>query len=112
MPQIPIVMGPGKWSLGRTPDWREQLIAEVDGRPIGFLQIIDPEGEESHYWGDVPVNLRAIDIWIGSEADLDKGYGTTMMSLALARCFADPLVSAVLMDPLPATLELIASMSA
>jgi len=86
--------------LGRTPDWREQLIAEVDGRPIGFLQIIDPEREESHYWGDVPVNLRAIDIWIGSEADLGKGYGTTMRSLALARCFADPLVSAVLIDPL------------
>ncbi len=56
--------------LGRSPDWREQLIAEVDGRPVGFLQIIDPEREESHYWGDVPANLRAIDLWIGGEADL------------------------------------------
>ncbi len=37
--------------LGRNPDWREQLIAELDGRPIGFIQIIDPEHEESHYWG-------------------------------------------------------------
>ena len=86
--------------LGRFPDWREQLIAEVDGRPVGFVQIIDPEREESHYWGDVPVNLRAIDIWIGSEADLGKGYGTRMMELALARCFAKPSVSAVLIDPL------------
>ena len=86
--------------LGRFPDWREQLIAEVDGRPVGFVQIIDPEREESHYWGDVPVNLRAIDIWIGSEADLGKGYGTRMMELALAHCFAKPSVSAVLIDPL------------
>jgi aminoglycoside 6'-N-acetyltransferase len=86
--------------LGRDPDWREQLIAELDGRPIGFLQIIDPEREESHYWGDAAANLRAVDIWIGSETDLGQGYGTKMMALALARCFDDPSVSAVLVDPL------------
>ena len=86
--------------LGRFPDWREQLIAEEDGRAIGFVQIIDPQREESHYWGNVPANLRAIDIWIGSEADLGKGYGTRMMKLALARCFDQPSVAAVLVDPL------------
>ena len=86
--------------LGRSPDWREQLIAEVDGRAIGFMQIIDAAREETHYWGDVPFNLRAIDIWIGEEADLGRGYGTRMMELALARCVADPAVAAVLIDPL------------
>jgi aminoglycoside 6'-N-acetyltransferase len=86
--------------LNRTPQWREQLIAELDDRPIGFIQIIDPALEESHYWGDVPMNLRAIDIWIGKATDLGKGYGTQMMELALVRCFADPLVTAVLIDPL------------
>lgn len=86
--------------LGKNPDWRELLIAEVDGRPIGFLQIIDPAREEDHYWGDVAENLRAIDIWIGEAADLGKGYGTKMMRLALARCFADPEITAVLIDPL------------
>lgn len=86
--------------LGRSVDWREQLIAEVDSRPIGYVEIIDPARDEEHYWGDVPANLRAIDIWIGNEADLGKGYGTKMMELALARCFADPSVQAVLLDPL------------
>lgn len=56
--------------LGRTPEWREQMIAEIDGRPIGFIQIIDPALEDSHYWGNVRANLRAIDIWIGEETDL------------------------------------------
>lgn len=86
--------------LARTPDWREQLIAEVAGRPVGFLQIIDPAREESRYWGDVPAGLRAIDIWIGEAADLGRGYGTRMMQLALARCFAAAEVTAVLIDPL------------
>ncbi|HEX7044225.1 MAG TPA: GNAT family N-acetyltransferase [Burkholderiales bacterium] len=86
--------------LRRTPDWREQLIAEVDGRPVGFVQIIDPAREDSRYWGEVPPNLRAIDIWIGEADCLGRGYGTTIMALALARCFADPAVGAVLIDPL------------
>jgi aminoglycoside 6'-N-acetyltransferase len=82
------------------PPWREQLVAELDGRPIGFIQIIDPALEESHYWGDVPHGLRAIDIWIGEADDLGKGYGTTMMRLAIERCFGDPSVNAILIDPL------------
>jgi aminoglycoside 6'-N-acetyltransferase len=86
--------------LGRNPPWREQLIAEVDGRPVGFVQIIDAAEEETHYWGDVPPGTWAIDIWIGEATDLGKGYGTQMMKLALARCFADPFVMAVLVDPL------------
>lgn len=86
--------------LTRSPGWREQLIAELAGRPIGFIQIIDPAREESHYWGDCAANLRAIDIWIGEASDLGRGYGTQMMRLALARCFRNPTVAAVLIDPL------------
>lgn len=86
--------------LNRNLPWREQLIAELDKRPIGFIQIIDPAQEESHYWGDVEENLRAIDIWIGEETDLGKGYGTEMMQLALSRCFANDNVAGVLIDPL------------
>ena len=86
--------------LTRDPDWREQLVAEVDGRPIGLIQIIDPAREDSHYWGECGPDLRAIDIWIGEAEDLGKGYGTQMMRLALERCFAPPEVQAVLIDPL------------
>jgi aminoglycoside 6'-N-acetyltransferase len=86
--------------LERAPNWREQLIAELAGRPIGFMQIIDPAEEDTHYWGSVPTNLRAIDIWIGSANDLSKGYGTQMMQRAIARCFVDPIVTGILVDPL------------
>ncbi|MCF7222175.1 GNAT family N-acetyltransferase [Marilutibacter chinensis] len=90
--------------LRRRPDWRELLIAEVDDgagwRPLGFIQIIDPAREDSHYWGEVAADLRAIDIWIGEASDLGRGFGTEMMRQALVRCFAADEVVAALIDPL------------
>lgn len=91
--------------LARSPDWREQLVAEADGRPIGFVQIIDPALEDSHYWGDCGPGLRAIDIWIGETDALGQGFGTRMMEDALARCFAAPEVDAVLIDPLASNVD-------
>lgn len=86
--------------LALDPAWSWTLIGEEDGRPFGVVQIIDPHEEESHYWGDTEPHLRAIDIWIGGVADLDRGLGTDLMNLALDRCFADDDVTAVLIDPL------------
>jgi aminoglycoside 6'-N-acetyltransferase len=86
--------------LQHNPSWREQLVAELNGRPIGFIQIINPLLEETHYWGDTEPNQRAIDIWIGEAADLGKGYGTIMMQLATERCFSDNTTTQILIDPL------------
>lgn len=86
--------------LYRHPDWLEQLIAEVDGRPIGFVQIIDPEREETQYWGCVEAGHRALDIWIGDPEARNRGYGTQMMERAVERCFSDPSVHTILLDPL------------
>lgn len=86
--------------LEREPEWREQLIAELDRKPIGFAQIIDPHREETHYWGDVGENKRAIDIWIGEEHLLGKGYGTSIMQQVIERCFNSPEVGSILIDPL------------
>jgi aminoglycoside 6'-N-acetyltransferase len=101
---------PGAKTAFGDHDWRQELarqsefscyfIAEVDGRPIGAMQIIDPQREPEHYWGDIEANLRAVDIWIGELADTGKGYGRSMMRLALQRCFAAPEVTAVVIDPL------------
>jgi aminoglycoside 6'-N-acetyltransferase len=76
------------------------FIAELDGRPIGAMQVIDPHLEPTHYWGDCEPNLRAIDIWIGDEADRSRGLGAAMMHAVMARCFADPAVAGIIIDPL------------
>jgi len=85
--------------LPKSHDWREQLIAEVDGRPIGFIQIIDPEREDSQYWGCIDSGHRCIDLWIGEPDARGRGYGTQMMQQAIERCFADPGVHTLLVDP-------------
>jgi aminoglycoside 6'-N-acetyltransferase len=91
--------------LNRNPNWREQLIAELDREPIGMVQIIDPYHEETHYWGDVEKNKRAIDIWIGEEENLSKGYGSLIMNLAINRCFENSNVNGILIDPLKTNIK-------
>jgi aminoglycoside 6'-N-acetyltransferase len=85
--------------LRRNPPWRRILIAELWGRPLGCVEIIDPAREESRYWGAVPGGLRAIDIWIGDPADRGRRHGARMMRLALALCWREG-ARAVLIDPL------------
>ena len=94
--------GPWDWEaeIAEVVDWREILIGEEDGRPVGVVQIIDPDREATRYWGETGPGFRAIDIWIGEAADRGRGLGAGMMRLALARCFAAPEVRAVLIDPL------------
>jgi aminoglycoside 6'-N-acetyltransferase len=89
----------------RTVPWREILIAEVRGHPIGVIVIIDPAEEETHYWGEVESDLRAIDIWIGEESYLGKGYGSEIMRMVIERCFAEPEVKGIIIDPLVANTD-------
>jgi aminoglycoside 6'-N-acetyltransferase len=88
------------FEVPRDVSWRELLIAEVDGEPVGFMQLIDAAEEETHYWGDLEQGPWAIDIWIGSSRHRGQGIGESMMRQALDRCFARPGVDHVLIDPL------------
>jgi aminoglycoside 6'-N-acetyltransferase len=91
--------------LGMQSDVYRYYVAELDGRPIGAMQIIDPHLEPTHYWGEIEPNLRALDIWIGDESDRGRGHGERMMKLALGQCFANPRVTAVVIDPLHTNLR-------
>lgn len=82
------------------PDVWEYWIAELGGRPIGAMQMIDPHREPTHYWGEIGPDLRALDIWIGEPDARGKGYGGLMMKMGIARCFATPAVTAIVIDPL------------
>ena len=86
--------------IARSAPWFQILIAETEDRPIGVVQIIDPHLEETRYLGVISTGFRAIDIWIGEESDLGRGYGSDMMRIALRQCFSESEVHTVLIDPL------------
>jgi aminoglycoside 6'-N-acetyltransferase len=90
---------PAELARGELP-WREFLVAEEDGRPVGFVQLIDAAEEEEHYWGDIAPRTWAIDIWIGAPEDRGRGLGEAMMRQALDRCFGDHDAVEVVIDPL------------
>ena len=91
-------------------DWEQELsdqspvsfflIGEDNGRPVGAMQVIDPQLEPTHYWGEIEPNLRALDIWLGPADALGRGVGTTMMTQAIDTCFAASEVTAIVIDPL------------
>lgn len=86
--------------LAAQSDVSRYWIAELGGRAIGALQISDPQLEPTHYWGDVPADLRTLDIWIGEPVALGHGYGEQMLRLALRDCFESAAVTAIWIDPL------------
>ncbi|RZJ16729.1 MAG: N-acetyltransferase [Brevundimonas sp.] len=101
-PQAEIAFGGVPWAaeLAAQSPVSFYLMAELEGRPVGVMQLIDPHLEAEHYWGEIEPNLWAIDIWIGPKDALGQGLGTRMMTAALERCFTDPAVKAVVIDPL------------
>lgn len=58
-------------------------MVEFNIKFIGIIQIIDFVEEEIKYWGQVELNKRVIDIWIGEVYNFNKGYGMIMMKLVI-----------------------------
>ncbi len=85
--------------LGRDVAWRELLIAEVEGRPVGFVQLLDAARDESHYWGDVEPGTWALDIWIGAPGDRGRGLGAQVMRAAMTRLVEHHGAESVMIDP-------------
>ena len=87
--------------LGAESPGRRQIVAELDGRPLGFMQLLDIALDVSGYWEHVqhPAGHASIDIWIGEVEDLNKGYGREMMRQAIELHFANPNIHTILIDP-------------
>ena len=54
----------------------EQLIVELDGKPIGFLESYDPHLEDEHPYQDQPMGTLGLDMFIGDADLLNKGHGS------------------------------------
>ncbi|MDX2081016.1 MAG: GNAT family N-acetyltransferase [Terrimicrobiaceae bacterium] len=103
-PHLAGLLGDDDWQWETALDQhgaeRKPFLAELDGRPIGFLEILDPSRDPELYWGETQAGTRAIDLWIGEPEFIGRGFGRDMMRQAVNLCFADPAVHTILVDPL------------
>jgi RimJ/RimL family protein N-acetyltransferase len=74
-------------------------IAELDGRPVGYLQGYVVMGE---WWpNETDPGARGVDLFLADPELVGSGAGTEMLRQFVARLFADPAVTKVQIDPSP-----------
>jgi aminoglycoside 6'-N-acetyltransferase len=98
----------GDWAQTLAEVGLENLMAELDRRPIGFIQIIDLGRDAARSWGPSQPGFMAIDIWIGDADMRGHGHGRAMMALAINQCSSDSAIHTILIDPVVAKTDAIA----
>lgn len=79
----------------------EPLIAELDGRPIAYLQNYDPHLEDDHPYADQPFGTLGIDLSIGPPEMLGLGHGSALLA-QFAEALFEEGAPRVVIDPHPA----------
>jgi len=75
------------------------FVAELDGKPAGFLQSYVVMGE---WWPDeTDPGARGVDLFLADAALVGTGAGTAMLRQFVERLFEDPAVTKVQIDPSP-----------
>ncbi len=78
----------------------EQLIVELDSKPIGFLQSYDPHMEDGHPCQDQPMGTLGLDMFIGDAGLLGQGHGAGILSAFVELLFEEG-VPRVIVNPDP-----------
>lgn len=78
----------------------EPMIAEMDGKPVAYVQTYDPHMEDGHPYQDQPFGTIGIDLSIGEASDLGKGLGTQILT-ELAELLFEEGVPRLIIDPHP-----------
>ncbi|MCQ1838014.1 GNAT family N-acetyltransferase [Neorhizobium galegae] len=76
------------------------MIAELDGRPIAYLQHYDPHLEEDHPYQDQPKGTLGIDISIGNAELVGIGHGSAIIRQLTSELFENG-AKRIVIDPDP-----------
>lgn len=85
------------------------FIVACGGRPIGHIQTYRTD-DWPDYWGraEMPPGTAGIDLFIGEESHLHRGFGARILLRFLAEVvFADPTAARCVIDPDPANFSAI-----
>lgn len=111
-PHMQIARGQSDWwhweeELCQTENWREMLIVKYCGNSFGFLQIMNAGQDPYNYWDGLDHTHMAIDMWIGEERFLNRGFGSLILRYAVKRAFQNPEITTVWIDPLAQNMQAI-----
>ena len=79
--------------------WNRLLLVMYTRKPIGLIEIIDPQQEESHYWGIMPKDQRAINFYLAETTHRHAEFQAPLLHLALWQCFKEDGVNTVWSEP-------------
>jgi RimJ/RimL family protein N-acetyltransferase len=87
----------------RGEDGVHPLALTLGGEPIGYLQWYLLKDEPGYILdGEDPTDAAALDLFLGEESAIGRGYGTIVLRKALRELiFADPAVRRCYIDPVP-----------
>jgi RimJ/RimL family protein N-acetyltransferase len=87
----------------RGEDGVHPLALTLRGEPIGYLQWYLLKDEPGYILdGEDPTDAAALDLFLGEESAIGRGYGTILLRKALRELiFADPAVRRCYIDPVP-----------
>ena len=111
-PHVRVWFGPPEiwmWEISEyfTEPWFEAYKVDLAGRPIAYLQCIDPRGAPPEliapfsFLRDAPVGTRALDFCIGEVDCLGRGYCAQIVVQFVKRVIARPDVWRLIVDPDP-----------
>ena len=78
----------------------EPFIAELNGKPIAYIQSYDPHMEDEHPYQDQPFGTLGIDLSIGDPALIGKGHGPRLIEAFVLMLFEEG-APRVIIDPDP-----------
>ncbi len=84
----------------------EPFIAEMNGKPIGYIQSYDPHMEDDHPYQDQPFGTLGIDLSIGDPLLIGKGHGPQLIKAFVAMLFEEGC-RRVIIDPDPSNIAAI-----
>lgn len=76
--------------------------------PTGYIQYYSVSESKTNWWPDNPgAGVLGIDVFLANQKDLDRGYGTVMVSQFVEFLFMNPNIREIRIDPRPDNLRAI-----
>ncbi|MDF2690595.1 MAG: family N-acetyltransferase [Gammaproteobacteria bacterium] len=81
-----------------TYDWIFLFIVYYRNQPIGYIHYYYAEKVGHGWWPDAKPGEAGLDLFIGEQDYLDKGYGTALLKEFIKKISADPKVHTLFVD--------------